>query len=84
MYRIYGRIIRYFLFPVSGWIPDLPCRISGRITDDENSRISGQIEEITIAIHKIFKNVFLKPLLFSRKKMLPDVLSTGKENLLYI
>jgi hypothetical protein len=26
----------------------------------------------------------LKPLLFSRKKMLPDVLSTGKENLLYI
>jgi hypothetical protein len=58
----YAPDIRPFLYPASSRIQDLPCRISGRILDTENSRISGQIEEITISIHKISKNVFLKQL----------------------
>jgi hypothetical protein len=34
-----------FIYPVCGRIPDLSCRISGRIPDIENSRISGQIDD---------------------------------------
>jgi hypothetical protein len=57
------RIIRNFLFLVSSWIPDLTCRISGRIPDTENSRISGQIVHMTISINKIPNNYFfLDPL----------------------
>jgi hypothetical protein len=63
-----GRIIRPFLYPVSDWIPDLTCRISGRILDTENSRISGLIEKITISIREISKNSFLKSLLLLCKK----------------
>jgi hypothetical protein len=36
--------------------------------DTENSRIYGQIEELTISIHIICKFVFLKQLLFLVKK----------------
>jgi hypothetical protein len=74
MHRISCRIIRFFLYPISSRIPDLTCRISGRIPDTENSRISGlissQIEEITISFNTISLNVFLKPLLLWFKKML--------------
>jgi hypothetical protein len=43
MHRIFGRIIRPFLYTVSGRIPDFIYRISGRRPDTENSRISAQI-----------------------------------------
>jgi hypothetical protein len=56
-----GRIILFYL--ISGIRPDtgFDLPVSGRITDTENSRISGPIEEITISIHNISKNLFFKP-----------------------
>jgi hypothetical protein len=66
MYRIYGQPdVRpdnpAFLMSVSGWIPDLTCRISGRIPGTENNRISGPVKKRTIPvlIHEIKKNIFL-------------------------
>jgi hypothetical protein len=49
--------------------------------DTENSRIYGQIEELTISIHIICKFVFLKQLLFlvkkkKKKRMLPVCFSS--------
>jgi hypothetical protein len=44
----------YPAFLISGIrIPDWTMRISGRMPDTENIRVSSQIEEITISIHKI-------------------------------
>jgi hypothetical protein len=69
--EVYRKIRPLFIYPVpvpgNQPDPDLPCWISGLVPDTgtKNSRISGQIEEIpvTISIQKIYKNVFLKPLL---------------------
>jgi hypothetical protein len=80
MPRISDRIIRlfYIRYPAEYriWLAGYP--------DTENSRISGQIVEIpvTISIHKISKNVFLKLLLLWCKKCY--FLSTKKEPLQYI
>jgi hypothetical protein len=48
-------------------LPDSTYRISEWILNTENSRISGKFKEITISIHKISKNVFLKPGLALKK-----------------
>jgi hypothetical protein len=47
---------------ISGRPADLTCRIPGRKPDTgiENSRISGQIEEITVSIQKISKKSLLE------------------------
>jgi hypothetical protein len=48
--------------------PDTGFDLPNIRPDTEKIRISGQIEEITLTIHKISKNVFLKPLLLLCKK----------------
>jgi hypothetical protein len=47
-------------------------RISGRIPDTDNSRRSGQIDNITISVHKVSKSLLETVAAF--------MLSKGKEN----
>jgi hypothetical protein len=47
---------------MSGIRPDTWFDLPNIQLDTENSRISGQIEEITTSLHKFSKNFFLKPL----------------------